>query len=227
MLKGIYVDVNADSNIFKIKNGRNDVICKVTDLESALALVNEIKKLQDDIRNTFNKLVEATHFNGIYLYAIKEFIYNNNPAPAEEVLAEINPKFSENHTTPNQFLELNESNRKFLIDEIVVHEGDVFYNAIDKEFIIFKEIYKGIYNFSTKELLKGYSCDKSCIGENVIPCYTPHQLWNFLENFLNEKVEIKSKEGEYKVYSPVFGSCLGSSKDKLEALWNSVINLLE
>ena len=119
MLNGIYVDVNVDSNIFKIRNGRNDVICEVTDLESALTLVNEIKELQNDIRNTFNRLVKATYFNGIYLDAIMKLFITTTP-PARKILSDIDPKFSKNHTTPNQFTTLNESHQRLIVNEIKI-----------------------------------------------------------------------------------------------------------
>lgn len=227
MLNGIYVDVNVDSNIFKIRNGRNDVICEVTDLESALTLVNEIKELQNDIRNTFNRLVKATYFNGIYLDAIIEAINNNNPAPAKKILAEFGPKFSVNHTTPSQFLDLNEGSQKFLKGSILFNRGDILYcsenkvfyiicNKKEEDIILYSPDFEGEAHFSYEE-----------VKEKFIPCYSVHQLWDFLENYLDNAIEIKSKEKTYEVYSCSSGNNLGVGDTKIDALWNSMVNILE
>jgi hypothetical protein len=227
MLKGLYVDVNTDSRNFKIKNCNNETICKIDNMKDALMLVNEINKLQKDNLDTFNKLTNSIHANNIYLNAIKEIIYNNNFTPAKEILDKVNPKFDEDHTTPNQFMSLSKSSQLLLTDGIKIHVGDILYNIEDSQFYT-------IYSIKDENILlyipgfeKKWSFNYKNIGKELILCYVPHQLWNFLEDFLDKIINIGLKGKMYVVYSPELGRGLGYGYTKIEALWNSVSNVLK
>lgn len=227
MLNGLHADINTDSKYINIKNSRNELICRVISLTDAKRLVGEVGKLQDENKMYFEKLVNATHNSGLYLEALKELVYNNNPELAEEVLGSLEPKFSENHTTPKRFLGLDERVREKLLKEIEPCKGDIFYNINDEKFYIFKEASNELYYFypDSPESPGGYCCKISDVGNNIIPCYTYHQLWNVLEKRVKEGINIIKQHGMYKVYSTI-GDCFGGDQDKLTALWYSALNVL-
>ena len=192
--------------------------------EEIRLLQNRILELQNESDDLTNKLTKAVHANGIYLDAMEEMIYNNNPTPAEDLLAKIEPRFSENHTAPNQFLQLNKLNQKSLIRNIPLNKGDVFYHTEKKTFLLL--IGKKEREFA----FKGYlycQYDDDSIGDYLIPCYTLHQLWDFLEDYLDASIEIKLEGVIYKVCSNDLIAELGFGKTKMEALWNSVVNVLD
>jgi hypothetical protein len=227
MLNGLYAEAAITSKYINIKNGRNELICRVKSIDDAKRLVEEVGKLLDENKEYFEKLVNAAHINGLYLEALEELAYYGNPKLAEEVLGGLEPRFSENHTSPNLFLGLDEQVQKILLDETDPKRGDVFYNMNDKKFYIFVEADNELYYFypDSPESPVGYCCKISDVGSNIIPCYTIHQLWDIMEKHVKEGINLIKQHGMYKVYSTI-GDCFGGDQDKLTALWYSTLNVI-
>ena len=60
----------------------------------------------------------------------------------------------------------------------------------------------------------------------MIPCYSIHQLWNFLEQYYDDGIRIIKQGDIYNVYPANWESCIGIDKDKLGAMWKAVIRTI-
>jgi len=242
-----------------VKDG-DELICRMTSLEEARKLIKyiynlqhpaatkkleggnetldgiydeEIKKLQDQNKEYFDKLVKATCNNGLYLNALKELFYNNNPAPAEEILQRMDPKFSDHHIVPAQFLNLKEETQDELFKRTKISRGDVFYNTEEEEFYVVESIKDSIITMYRRGVLglSSYRTYKHNINESYIPCYSSQQLLDILESLLVDRIgyydliKIHKSPIRYEIYCNY--ALLGYGKTKVDALWNSVVKMIE
>lgn len=241
-----------------VKDG-DELICRMTSLEEARKLIKyistlqhpatkkleggsemldgiyeeEIKKLQDQNKEYYDKLVKATCNNGLYLNALKELLYNNNPAPAEEILQRMDPKFSDHHIIPAQFLNLKEETQDKLFKRTKISRGDVFYNTEEEGFYVVESIKDSIITMCRRGVLglSSYRTYKHNINESYIPCYSSQQLLDILESLIVDRIgnydsiEIQKSPIRYEIYCKY--ALLGYGKTKVDALWDSVVKMIE
>lgn len=183
--------------------------------------IQELTKTNEDL---LNKLTKTAMTNGDLIKILKELVYNNNIAPAEEYLHKIDPSFDIYHTKPQQFLDLSEKQQRILLDNIPLNIGNIFYSREDKSFYILCSIDENIVLYSSDSTGEMYY-RPIAIGEQLIPCYSIHQLWYFIEGYLNEMIEIRTEEKNYAIYSSGLDKYLGFSTNKIKSLWNTVVNI--
>lgn len=183
--------------------------------------IQELTKTNEDL---LDKLTKTAMTNGDLIKILKELVYNNNITPAEEYLHKIDPSFDIYHTKPQQFLDLSEKQQRILLDNIPLNIGDIFYCIEDKSFYTLCDINENIVLYSSDFTGESYF-KPIAIGEQLIPCYSIHQLWYFIEGYLNEVIEIRTEEKNYAIYSSGLDKYLGFSTNKIESLWNTVVNI--
>lgn len=183
--------------------------------------IQELTKTNEDL---LNKLTKTAMTNGDLIKILKEVVYNNNTTPAEEYLKEVEPSFDVYHTRPQEFLDLSKKQQRTLLDNIPLNIGDIFYYIEDKSFYTLCSIDENIVLYSSDFTGESYF-KPTVIGKQLIPCYSIHQLWYFIEGYLNEMIEIRTEEKNYAIYSPGLDKYLGFSTNKIKSLWNTVVNI--
>lgn len=171
-----------------------------------------------------DKLIQAGINYTKAVKALRELYYKGNPIPAKEFLEKLEPNFREDYTTPNQFLELSNGQQRILLKNIPLTKGDVFWDVKKDDFLILINDNK-LLNIRLTFCIN-FSIDE--IGTIYVPCYTLHQLWDFLENYTGLKVSILHNDVGYKV-TQLGGndySNLGIGATKLEAIWNAIVKSL-
>jgi hypothetical protein len=183
--------------------------------------IQELTKTNEDL---LNKLTKTAMTNGDLIKILKEVVYNNNTTPAEEYLKEVEPSFDVYHTRPQEFLDLSEKQQRTLLDNIPLNIGDIFYCIEDKSFYTLCSIDENIVLYSPDFTGESYF-KPTVIGEQLIPCYSAHQLWYFIDYFLDETTDIRLTKGLYGVYLPCLERYMGFGNSKIEALWKTVVNI--
>lgn len=229
ILEGLYIDHEwGELNSIKIKNNECIPICTVTSEQDAKNLIEAIKDLQEEYEKQNKQLIRATHYNALCIEAIKDFIYHNDTKAITNIVKQLEPRYSNYYTTPVNFAGLNQEYKNVLLRDIAPHHGDIFYNNEDGKFYIFIETKNNNYCFRKDgpDSSNIYECTVDVVGITMIPCYSIHQLWNFLEQYYDDGIRIIKQGDIYNVYPANWESCIGIDKDKLGAMWNAVIRTI-
>ena len=237
-LDDLYIEINASSNNFKVKNKNGDKVQIFYTLEDAISFIQDIKlhqnrtiELQSEKQELINHLTNAAKKNGELINILKEIVYNNNTSPAEEFLKELEPSFNKNHTKPNDFEKLTKKQQKILLENIPLEKGDVLYYKDKKMFLTFDTIVNSVLLCTNISNISLYNIDKKDLGEKLIPIYTIHQLWYFIENkatitispFTEDAYAADIRNKDFK------NSLIGTvtDGDKLNLFWQSTLLIID
>ncbi|MBE6058214.1 hypothetical protein, partial [Clostridium sp.] len=109
-LDDLYIEINASSNNFKVKNKNGDKVQIFYTLEDAISFIQDIKlhqnrtiELQSEKQELINHLTNAAKKNGELINILKEIVYNNNTSPAECFLQEEIPHFCKFFSSPHRW----------------------------------------------------------------------------------------------------------------------------
>src|SRR5690606_5350885 len=136
------------------------------------------------------------------------------------------------HIGPAQFLNLKKETQDELFKRTKISRGDVFYNT-EEGFYVVESIKDSIITMCRRGVLglSSYQTYKHNINESYIPCYSSQQLLDILESLIVDRIgnydsiEIQKSPIRYEIYCKY--TLLGYGKTKVDALWDSVVKMIE
>lgn len=127
-----------------------------------------------------------------------------------------------NHITPKQFLELPEEVQKVFINWWSPNVGDIVKcRYYDDTLMAIIEVENEKSRMSLDECRDWYS------KEELIPLFRLDQLWEFIEDILEEYVEVQFIADEYAITATFSGELLAWEEDKLQSFWKASIRVAE
>lgn len=124
------------------------------------------------------------------------------------------------YITAEQFLELPEGVQKVFINWWSPNVGDIVKcRYYDDTLMAIIEVENEKSRMSLDECRDWYS------KEELIPLFRLDQLWEFIEDILEEYVEVKFMADAYSVNATLFDDLLAWEEDKLQAFWKAAVKV--